>query len=92
MIHLITPIFSGTLCRFPDLFSAIEIDIESRSLGISSYGLSMTTLEEVFLQLGEEEEAKEMEKETEREGKRASLVRVKAEMFLCSRMLHLMCI
>jgi ATP-binding cassette subfamily A (ABC1) protein 5 len=30
-----------------------------KGLGISSYGVSMTTLEEVFLHLGEEEEQEE---------------------------------
>ena len=35
----------------------VENDISSNGhLGISSYGVSMTTLEEVFLHLGEEEE------------------------------------
>ena len=38
------------------LFSEIETDIKSGKLGIDSYGASMTTLEEVFLRLGEEEE------------------------------------
>ncbi len=33
------------------------------SLGIDSYGVSMTTLEEIFLKLGEEEEAKKEEQE-----------------------------
>ncbi|XP_011864541.1 PREDICTED: ABC transporter A family member 1-like isoform X2 [Vollenhovia emeryi] len=44
--------------NFAPLFSAIEHEIETRSsnLGISSYGVSMTTLEEVFLQLEKEEE------------------------------------
>lgn len=48
--------------RFSELFSEIEREISSKgSLGISSYGVSMTTLEEIFLKLGEEEEAaKEM--------------------------------
>ncbi len=32
-------------------------------LGITSYGVSMTTLEEVFLHLGEEEEVEEDEEE-----------------------------
>ena len=31
--------------------------------GIDSYGVSMTTLEEIFLKLGEEEEAKKLEEE-----------------------------
>ena len=50
-------------CRFSNLFSAIENEISAKgALGISSYGVSMTTLEEIFLHLGEEEEAaKEVE-------------------------------
>ncbi|XP_013402813.1 ATP-binding cassette sub-family A member 5 isoform X2 [Lingula anatina] len=48
--------------KFPDLFAALENPHEGSSismgdaLGITSYGVSMTTLEEVFLKLGEEEE------------------------------------
>uniref|UniRef100_A0AAR5Q584 ABC transporter domain-containing protein n=1 Tax=Dendroctonus ponderosae TaxID=77166 RepID=A0AAR5Q584_DENPD len=44
--------------HFASLFSAIETEITNKSkLGISSYGVSMTTLEEVFLHLekGEDE-------------------------------------
>ncbi|XP_011146554.1 ABC transporter A family member 1 isoform X4 [Harpegnathos saltator] len=43
---------------FAPLFSAIEHEIKTRSsrLGISSYGVSMTTLEEVFLHLEKDEE------------------------------------
>eukprot|EP00095_Tigriopus_kingsejongensis_P007732 maker-scaffold200_size264178-snap-gene-0.9 protein:Tk07732 transcript:maker-scaffold200_size264178-snap-gene-0.9-mRNA-1 annotation:"atp-binding cassette sub-family a member 5" len=44
--------------RFPELFTAIENDMDHHRLGISSYGVSMTTLEEIFLKLGEEEEVK----------------------------------
>ncbi|KAK1133937.1 hypothetical protein K0M31_011724 [Melipona bicolor] len=42
---------------FAPLFSAIEHEIKTRSsrLGISSYGVSMTTLEEVFLHLEKDE-------------------------------------
>jgi ATP-binding cassette subfamily A (ABC1) protein 5 len=45
--------------KFSDLFSSIESEINNKNggLGISSYGVSMTTLEEIFLHLGEEEEA-----------------------------------
>ncbi|KYQ59358.1 ATP-binding cassette sub-family A member 5 [Trachymyrmex zeteki] len=44
--------------NFAPLFSAIEHEIKTRSsrLGISSYGVSMTTLEEVFLHLEKDEE------------------------------------
>ncbi|XP_035731949.1 ABC transporter A family member 1-like isoform X2 [Vespa mandarinia] len=44
--------------NFASLFSAIEHEIKTRSsrLGISSYGVSMTTLEEVFLHLEKDEE------------------------------------
>ncbi|XP_054008550.1 cholesterol transporter ABCA5-like isoform X1 [Hylaeus anthracinus] len=43
--------------NFAPLFSAIEHEIRTRSsrLGISSYGVSMTTLEEVFLHLEKDE-------------------------------------
>lgn len=44
--------------NFAALFSAIEQEINNRTsrLGISSYGVSMTTLEEVFLHLEKDEE------------------------------------
>jgi ATP-binding cassette subfamily A (ABC1) protein 5 len=44
--------------NFAPLFSAIEQEIKSKALrlGISSYGVSMTTLEEVFLHLEKDEE------------------------------------
>lgn len=44
--------------NFAPLFSAIEQEIKTRAarLGISSYGVSMTTLEEVFLHLEKDEE------------------------------------
>lgn len=44
--------------NFAPLFSAIEHEIKTRSsrLGINSYGVSMTTLEEVFLHLEKDEE------------------------------------
>ena len=55
---------ANLLLRFPELFTAIENEIGVKGpLGIDSYGVSMTTLEEIFLQLGEEEEAKKEEKE-----------------------------
>lgn len=43
---------------FAPLFSAIEHEIKTRTsrLGISSYGVSMTTLEEVFLHLEKDDE------------------------------------
>ncbi|CAG9126342.1 unnamed protein product [Plutella xylostella] len=49
---------------FPPLFHAIEHEIRERTnrLGITSYGVSMTTLEEVFLSL-EGENTEEMETE-----------------------------
>ncbi|CAH0549112.1 unnamed protein product [Brassicogethes aeneus] len=44
--------------NFAPLFQAIEQEINNRSkLGISSYGVSMTTLEEVFLHLEKDEES-----------------------------------
>ncbi|XP_076447270.1 cholesterol transporter ABCA5-like isoform X2 [Babylonia areolata] len=46
--------------KFPELFTALETQQGSQtvaqSLGILNYGVSMPTLEEVFLKLGEEEE------------------------------------
>ncbi|XP_059079473.1 cholesterol transporter ABCA5-like isoform X1 [Tigriopus californicus] len=54
--------------KFPDLFSAIESDIDKNLSGISSYGVSMTTLEEIFLKLGEEEKAKKEVDELEMSG------------------------
>ncbi|XP_038064464.1 ATP-binding cassette sub-family A member 10-like [Patiria miniata] len=52
--------------KFPGLFQALEETTESgqtvaKQLGIQSYGVSMTTLEEVFLKLSEEEEADEQD-------------------------------
>ena len=52
------------LDKFPDLFTAMERNkTETSGDGIDSYGVSMTTLEEIFLKLGEEEEAKKLEEE-----------------------------
>ena len=49
--------------KFPALFHQVEDEIANQgSLGVSSYGVSMTTLEEVFLHLGEEEEEEERRK------------------------------
>ena len=39
---------------------------ETEGDGIDSYGVSMTTLEEIFLKLGEEEEAKKKLEEENR--------------------------
>ncbi|XP_061382063.1 cholesterol transporter ABCA5-like isoform X3 [Danaus plexippus] len=51
-----------TVHLFPPLFQAIELEIREKTnrLGITSYGVSMTTLEEVFLSL-EGENAEETE-------------------------------
>ncbi|CAG9831938.1 unnamed protein product [Diabrotica balteata] len=50
----------NTVDNFSSLFTAIENEISSRSnLGIASYGVSMTTLEEVFLRLQKEEQEAE---------------------------------
>lgn len=38
--------------KFPGLFN--EIDSKKDSLGITTYGISITTLEEVFLKVGED--------------------------------------
>ncbi|KAI2474243.1 ATP binding cassette (ABC) protein subfamily A member [Diabrotica virgifera virgifera] len=51
----------NAVSNFASLFSAIEQEINNKSskLGISSYGVSMTTLEEVFLHLERDEETEE---------------------------------
>jgi ATP-binding cassette subfamily A (ABC1) protein 3 len=36
--------------KFPEMFN--EIDTKKEALGISTYGISITTLEEVFLKVG----------------------------------------
>lgn len=60
--------------KFPGLFTTIEQEMASRNrLGIDSYGASMTTLEEVFLRLGEQEEE---EKTEEPNGTRPDLNRL----------------
>lgn len=46
--------------NFASLFGAIEDSIGEGTLGIKSYGISMTTLEEVFLKMGEVEKGDEM--------------------------------
>jgi len=38
--------------KFEELF--IELEIRRKDLGIASYGASVTTMEEVFLKVGEE--------------------------------------
>ncbi|XP_064460515.1 cholesterol transporter ABCA5-like isoform X2 [Ornithodoros turicata] len=45
---------------FASLFGAIETAINEDTIGIKSYGISMTTLEEVFLKMGEVDRAEEM--------------------------------
>jgi ATP-binding cassette subfamily A (ABC1) protein 5 len=42
-----------SVSKFPPLFGQIETEIKSKtsSMGIENYGVSMTTLEEVFLYL-----------------------------------------
>jgi ATP-binding cassette, subfamily A (ABC1), member 3 len=49
------------LKRFCDLFE--EIDKSQHKLGIDSYGISLTTLEEVFLRIGMEETEVSLTKE-----------------------------
>ncbi|XP_069935833.1 cholesterol transporter ABCA5 isoform X2 [Cherax quadricarinatus] len=48
--------------QFPSLFNQLDqhITVAERNLGIESYGISMTTLEEVFLVLSEENEESEI--------------------------------
>eukprot|EP00457_Paulinella_chromatophora_P000146 gb/GEZN01000146.1/.p1 GENE.gb/GEZN01000146.1/~~gb/GEZN01000146.1/.p1 ORF type:complete len:2016 (+),score=362.69 gb/GEZN01000146.1/:289-6336(+) len=45
--------------RFADMFDAIDVD--RKTLGVNHYGISVTTLEEVFLRVGQDEEALNME-------------------------------
>ena len=45
--------------NFAELFSGFDSDGET--LDVQSYGVSMTTLEEVFLKIGEEDEVEEEE-------------------------------
>jgi ATP-binding cassette subfamily A (ABC1) protein 5 len=42
--------------HFPELFKALEDSITNKDSIIRSYGISMTTLEEVFIRIGEESE------------------------------------
>ncbi|KAL1453664.1 hypothetical protein WDU94_009984 [Cyamophila willieti] len=52
--------------KFADLFTAIEGEIKNTTeqvLGITSYGISMTSLEEVFLQLEKDEQENETKTE-----------------------------
>ncbi|XP_049519507.1 cholesterol transporter ABCA5-like isoform X4 [Dermacentor silvarum] len=46
--------------NFANLFAAIEEAIAEGTMGVRSYGISMTTLEEVFLKMGEVERPEEM--------------------------------
>lgn len=46
--------------NFANLFAAIEEAIAEGRMGVRSYGISMTTLEEVFLKMGEVERPEEM--------------------------------
>lgn len=47
--------------RFPEFFA--HLDEVKESMGIDSYGVSLTTLEEVFLRIGLEEKEREEEEE-----------------------------
>ncbi|KAG0417514.1 hypothetical protein HPB47_005542, partial [Ixodes persulcatus] len=46
--------------NFANLFSAIESAVSEEAMGIKSYGISMTTLEEVFLKMGEVEKPEDL--------------------------------
>lgn len=62
---------------FPDLFQAIEREVNTkRGLGITSYGVAMTTLEEVFLHLERDED--EAETNTVMENLSRSMLRNRA--------------
>lgn len=50
-----------TASRFPEFFA--HLDEVKESMGIDSYGISLTTLEEVFLRIGLEEKEREEEEE-----------------------------
>lgn len=57
----------GSESHFSSLFTDLDENEETRSrLGIGGYGVSNTTLEEVFLRLADEQELTENTKETER--------------------------
>ena len=43
---------SSSTSAFPDLFDRLESD--SVPLGVESYGVSVTTMEEVFMKVGED--------------------------------------
>ncbi|XP_026281728.1 cholesterol transporter ABCA5 isoform X3 [Frankliniella occidentalis] len=62
---------------FPDLFAAIEREVNTkRGLGVTSYGVAMTTLEEVFLHLERDED--EAETNTVMENLSRSMLRNRA--------------
>ncbi|XP_042143725.1 cholesterol transporter ABCA5 [Ixodes scapularis] len=46
--------------NFANLFGAIESAVSDEAMGIKSYGISMTTLEEVFLKMGEVEKPEDL--------------------------------
>ncbi|KAG0369838.1 hypothetical protein BGZ54_008736, partial [Gamsiella multidivaricata] len=52
----------------PALFSQLDEEIAANKLGVRSVGLSLTTLEEVFISLQEQDEAEELAKEGEGNG------------------------
>lgn len=47
----------------PGLFAHLDAEIAAKTLGVKSVGLSLTTLEEVFVSLQEQEEAEKLAKE-----------------------------
>ncbi|XP_052816309.1 cholesterol transporter ABCA5-like isoform X2 [Mya arenaria] len=59
---LVSEVISGSeVNRVHDLFSKLENKATAKSLGIKNFGISMTTLEEVFLKLEEDVEDVELE-------------------------------
>ena len=63
----------------------MEDDISANgNLGISSYGVSMTTLEEVFLHLGEEEEAENADESNELPSLREKVISRQAKILYLS--------
>ena len=60
----------ASVSSFPHLFK--EIDRKRARLGIGSYGISMTTLEEVFMRISTHKQGEEMERDAPRPGSRNS--------------------
>eukprot|EP00490_Sorites_sp_Unknown_P025468 CAMPEP_0114678684 /NCGR_PEP_ID=MMETSP0191-20121206/52057_1 /TAXON_ID=126664 /ORGANISM="Sorites sp." /LENGTH=164 /DNA_ID=CAMNT_0001953079 /DNA_START=1525 /DNA_END=2016 /DNA_ORIENTATION=+ len=58
--------------KFAQLFK--ELDTQSEQLSISNYGIGVTTLEEVFLKIGHDEEEQKAKEENELLDKKAGII------------------